>query len=163
MRLFAAVQLSDEIRKPVTGVMHDLKKLGVKGEYVPAQNLHLTLAFIGETDNPGAVKAAFQGIFFKPFRLALTEMNTFGDLLYVGVRGSQGLSGAAKAVRDALDAAGIAYDRKKFTPHITIIRKANGKWQAAQAPKGEMMVKKISLMKSSVKDGKTVYTEILSV
>ena len=163
MRLFAAVQLSDELKKPLTGAMHDMKKLGVKGDYVPMQNLHLTLAFIGETDHPGDVKAAFREISYKPFRLTLSDMGTFGDVLYVGVKGNQGLSGAAKAVRDALDGAGISYDKKKFMPHITIIRKVNGKWQQASAPKGEMMVKKISLMKSSVKDGKTVYTEVMSV
>ena len=32
------------------GTLHDLKQKGVKGSYVLAQNLHLTLAFIGETD-----------------------------------------------------------------------------------------------------------------
>jgi 2'-5' RNA ligase len=81
----------------------------------------------------------------------------------MGVKGNQGLSGAAKAVRDALDAAQIPYDRKKFEPHITLVRKASGNWKKAAVPKGEMMVKKISLMKSSVKDGKRIYTEVLSV
>ena len=50
MRLFVAIQLSDELKKNITGTLHDLKQKGVKGNYVPTQNLHLTLAFIGETD-----------------------------------------------------------------------------------------------------------------
>ena len=65
-------------------------------------------------------------------------------------------------MRDALDAAGIDYDRKKFTPHVTIIRKANGSWKQVKAPKGDMMVKKISLMKTTFKDGKLVYSEVCS-
>lgn len=48
MRLFIAIQLSDEMKKALVACMHDLKKQGVEGNYVPAQNLHLTLAFIGE-------------------------------------------------------------------------------------------------------------------
>ena len=36
----------------------------------------------------------------------------------------------------------------------------SGRWQGVPAPKGEMTVKGISLMKSETKDGKTVYTEI---
>ena len=52
MRLFAAIQLSDECKRSLTGMMHELKKQGVKGSYVPVQNLHLTLAFIGETAAP---------------------------------------------------------------------------------------------------------------
>ena len=53
MRLFIAIQLSDEMKKALVACMHDLKKQGVEGNYVPVRNLHLTLAFIGEYDDPG--------------------------------------------------------------------------------------------------------------
>ena len=160
MRLFIAIQLSDGMKKAITTTMHDLKKKGVKGNYVPVQNLHLTLAFIGETDHPGVVKDALGKVSFKPCKLALANMGTFGNLLWVGMKGNQGLSALAGSVREALDDAGIAYDRKKFMPHITIVRKASGNWKKVPPPKGDMMVKKISLMKSTFKDGKPVYTEI---
>ena len=162
MRLFVAIQLSDELKKSITGTLHDMKQKGIKGNYVPIQNLHLTLAFIGETKDPGAVKEALKQVSFKPFRLSLADMGTFGDLLWVGMKGNQGLSAAAKSVRDALDEAGIAYDQKKFSPHITIIRKVNGNWKQIPAPKGDMMVKKISLMKTTFQDGKPVYSEVCS-
>lgn len=163
MRLFVALCLSDEMRSSITGTMHEMKKAGVRGSYVPMQNLHLTVAFIGEVDRPAAVKDALKNVSFKPFRLSLEEMGNFGDILWVGLKRNQGLSALVKSVRDALDAAGIDYDRKKFTPHITVVRKAAGKWQQVAAPKGDMMVKKVSLMKSELKDGKRVYTEIYSV
>ena len=163
MRLFVAIQLSDELKKNITCTLHDLKQKGVKGNYVPTQNLHLTLAFIGEIDDPGAVKAALKNVSFKPFKLALSDMGTFGDLLWVGMKGNQGLSAAAKSVRDALDTAGIPYDRKEFKPHITVIRKASGNWKQVTAPKGQMMVKKISLMKTTFRDGKPVYSEVASI
>ena len=163
MRLFVAVELSDEMKKAITASMHDLKKAGVRGSFVPMQNLHLTLAFIGETKESGKVKDALKQVSFRPFKLALSDMGTFGDLLWVGMKGNQGISGAAKSVREALDSAGIEYDRKKFSPHITIIRKMTGDWKKAVPPKGNMTVKKISLMKSEQKDGRRVYTEIFSV
>ena len=47
MRLFVAIPLPDEMKTSLVGLMHALKKAGVKGNYVPVQNLHLTLAFIG--------------------------------------------------------------------------------------------------------------------
>lgn len=160
MRLFVAVTLSEEMKSSVTKTMHELKKAGVKGSYVPAQNLHLTVAFIGEIKDSSSVKEALRTVELKPFRLSLSDMGCFGDLLWVGLKGNQGLSSAVRAVREALDQAGVEYDRKKFVPHITVIRKASGNWQAVEAPKGEMMVKKISLMKSELKDGKRVYTEV---
>ena len=54
MRLFIAIQLSDEMKKALVACMHDLKKQGVEGNYVPAQNLHMTLAFIGEYESEGS-------------------------------------------------------------------------------------------------------------
>ena len=163
MRLFIAVRLSDELQSEVVNTMHLLKKAGVKGNYVPKQNLHLTMAFIGDTKDAAAVKEAMQQVKYKPFRLAFTEMGTFGDLLWTGLKGNHGLSAAVKDIRSALDSAGIEYDRKKFEPHITLIRKMSGKWQTVPAPKGMMMVKSISLMKSEVKDGKRVYTELFCI
>ena len=160
MRVFVAIPLSEEMKSAVTDTMHRMKKQGIRGSYVPKQNLHLTLAFIGETKEAAAVKAALETVKIKPFRLAFSDMDTFGDLLWVGLKGNQGLSAAVREVRAALDAAGIAYDRKKFVPHITMIRKMTGSWKQVPAPKGDMTVKSVSLMKSEVKDGKRVYTEI---
>ena len=160
MRLFIAIVLSDDMKKAVTGTMHELKKAGVRGGYVPAQNLHVTLAFIGETKDAAAIKAAMQTISCKPFRMAFAEMGVFDNLLWVGVKGNQGLNKLAKYVTSALDAAQISYDRKKFVPHITIIRNMGGPWKKVSPPKGDMSVKKLSLMKSEQKDGKRVYTEV---
>lgn len=162
MRLFVAVLLSDEMKKTITGTMHGMKKTGIKGSYAPIQNLHLTLAFIGNVTSAEPVKEALQNIKIKPFKLSLSELGCFGDLLWAGIKGNQGLSAAVKSVRDALDAAGISYDKQKFVPHITLVRKMNGNWKQIPAPKGDMTVKKISLMKSEVKDGRRVYTEIAS-
>ena len=57
----------------------------------------------------------------------------------------------------------IPYDRKKFVPHVTIIRNMGGPWKKVSPPKADMTVKKVSLMKSEQKNGKQVYTEIFSV
>ncbi len=160
MRLFIAIQLTDELQAALTETMHQCKKAGVKGSYAPKQNLHLTLAFLGEVKDAQPVRDLMNRFTFKPFKLALSGTGAFGDIVWAGVKGNQGLAAAVKDLRAALDAAGIDYDRKKFTPHITLIRRAAGRWQGVSAPKGEMMVKSISLLKSEVKDGKRIYTEI---
>ena len=72
MRLFIAIQLSDEMKKALVACMHDLKKQGVEGNYVPAQNLHLTLAFIGEYDDPTKVKNIIEGDPVFSFRLGVS-------------------------------------------------------------------------------------------
>ena len=163
MRLFIAILISDEMKKTVTGTMHELKKAGVRGSYVPAQNLHVTLAFIGETQDAAAVKSAMQMIVCKPFRMSFSEMGVFDNLLWVGIKGNQGLNKLAKYVAAALDEGQIPYDRKKFVPHITMVRNMGGPWKKVSPPRGDMTVKKVSLMKSEQKAGKRVYTEIFSI
>ena len=161
MRLFVAIRFSEDIKKGLITTMHELKKQNVGGNYSPADNLHLTLAFIGETQNVEGVKKAMEAVPFAPFMLTLTDLGNFGDILWVGAKGGQKLKAYVKALGTQLDAAGIKYDRKKFEPHITLVRKAsNVHPKGVAVPKKEMMVKKISLMKSEQKNGRTVYTEI---
>ena len=164
MRLFIAIQFSDDIKKGLISVMHELKKKNIGGNYSPAANLHLTLAFIGETQNVDGVKKAMEATAFAPFMLSLTELGNFGDILWVGAKGGQKLKAYVKALGAQLDTAGIKYDRKKFEPHITLVRKAsNARPQGITVPKKEMMVRKISLMKSEQKNGRMMYTEIFHV
>lgn len=161
MRLFIAIQLSDNTKKALVNLMHELKKQGVEGNYVPAQKLHMTLAFIGEYDDPAKIKEVISRVPVPEFRLSLSDMGNFGNILWAGVKGNQKLKAYVKDLRSALDVEGIPYDRDKFVPHITLIRKYTAKRSyKVSMPKAEMMVKKASLMKSEQKNGKAVYKEV---
>ncbi|MCR5735649.1 MAG: RNA 2',3'-cyclic phosphodiesterase [Lachnospiraceae bacterium] len=163
MRLFVAIELSDEMKKAAIKILHDLKEAGVTGSFTPVQNLHLTLCFIGEMPDSKPVEDALSTVKFKPFKLDYTETGHFGDLLYVATRGGQGINSLASDIRKALDNAGIEYDRKKFTPHITLIRRSAGKAGKIAIPDTSMMVKKVSLMRSDNVNGKMVYKEIYHI
>ena len=161
MRLFIAIQLSDPMKKALVNMMHELKKQGVEGNYVPAQNLHMTLAFIGEYDDPARIKEVISRVPVPEFRMSLSDMGKFGNILWAGVKGNQKLKAYVKDLRSALDAEGIPFDRDKFVPHITLIRKYTAKRSyKVSMPKAEMMVKRASLMKSEQKNGKPVYKEL---
>lgn len=165
MRLFIAIRLSDEMKKALINCMHDLKKQGVEGNYVPAQNLHMTLAFIGEYDDPEKVKKVLKKVPMPEFRLSLSEKGNFGNILWAGVKGNQKLKAYVKELRAALDEEGIPYDRSSdsisFVPHITMIRKVSAKKPyQVHLGKAVMMVKRASLMKSEQKNGKMVYQEL---
>ena len=161
MRLFIAIQLSDEIKKTLVACMHDLKKQGVEGNYVPAQNLHLTLAFIGEYDDPAKVRKVIGSVPLPQIRLSISGKGNFGNLLWAGVKGNQKLKTYVKELRAALKEAQIPFDDDKFIPHITLIRKTVAKKPyEVHLSKAEMTVEKVSLMKSEMKNGKVVYREI---
>ena len=164
MRLFVAINFPEEVKKTLLATMHELKTKGVTGSYSPGRNLHMTLVFIGEVPSADPVKAAMKAVPFTPFHLTLTDLGNFGDILWVGAKGGQKLKEYDKNLRAELDRAGIRYDRKKSEPHITLVRRAsNVKPQGIRLPRQEMMVEKISLMRSDQKNGQVVYTEIFSV
>ena len=161
MRLFIAIQLSEEMRKALVSCLHDLKKQGVEGNYVPAQNLHLTLAFIGEYRDPEQVKQILASVPLPAFRLALSEKGNFGNILWAGVKGNQKLKTYVRDLRAALKNAGIPFEDDRFTPHITLIRKVSARSPyQVHLPKAEMEVKRASLMKSETKNGKVTYREV---
>ena len=161
MRLFIAIQLSEEMRKALVDCLHDLKKQGVEGNYVPAQNLHLTLAFIGEYRDQEQVKRILASVPLPAFRLALSEKGNFGNILWAGVKGNQKLKTYVRDLRAALKNAGIPFEDDRFTPHITLIRKVSARSPyQVHLPKAEMEVKRASLMKSETKNGKVTYREV---
>ena len=60
MRLFIAIQFEDEILDALTDFQGDLNAQGVTGNYTKRENLHITLAFIGEYGNPDDVLEAME-------------------------------------------------------------------------------------------------------
>ncbi|HIS30314.1 MAG TPA: RNA 2',3'-cyclic phosphodiesterase [Candidatus Limivivens intestinipullorum] len=160
MRLFIAILLPEELTKVLVRFMHTLKEQGVEGNYVPAGNLHMTLAFIGEYSDPTKVKAVMKSVPFPEFRLSLADTGNFGNILWAGVKGNQKLKTYVKELRAALDANGIPCEKDRFIPHITLVRKASGTGRQKQALRGEATVKRASLMKSELRDGKARYKEL---
>ena len=67
MRLFIAINLYDNFKSALTSMQDDLRSQHVGGNYSPIENLHITLAFIGEYPDPDDVMDALAGIDFEPF------------------------------------------------------------------------------------------------
>ena len=160
MRLFIAIKLENHIKNAILQTMKEMKDAGIRGRYALPDNLHITLAFIGETDRLKDIIKAVRTVNVEPFSISLSNVGNFRDLLWVGLSDHGELSLLAESVRSALDSAGILYDRKKFMPHITIVREYSGFSGQVSAPEGTMMVRGISLMKSEVINGKRVYTSV---
>ena len=160
MRLFLAIQLSPAVREALLTAQDALRRQG-RGSFPPPENLHLTLAFIGEYDDPEKVKEVLRSVPLPPFRMSLSEKGNFGNLLWAGVKGNQKLKTYVKDLRAALKEAGILFEDDKFTPHLPLVRKAASKKPyQVHLPKAEMTVKHAALMKSEQKNGKVSYREM---
>ena len=160
MRLFIAIKLNSEIRNALTDVQKHLIRRGIRGNYTNTDNLHITLAFIGEYDEPDFVTEVISEVPFSPFPISLSALGHFGNLWWVGLDDNDELDSYVKRLRKALSEAGIPFDKKMFSPHITLIRKAIGTLPAVSVPKTVMSVDHISLMRSERGPKGMIYTEI---
>ena len=160
MRLFIAILLSDELKDALLAAQNELYDRGVRGNYTPEENLHLTLAFIGDYPDADRVLEALSGVSFAPFELALEGMGCFGDLWWAGLRDSAPLEALARRIRRALAEREIPFDRKRFSPHITLIRRASGKLPGLPPRPAAMTVRAVSLMKSERGKRSMLYTEL---
>ena len=161
MRLFIAINLNEEFRDALAQAQETLYSSGMKGNYTPAENLHLTLAFIGEYPDPRHVMEALERVEFAPFEIRLQGFGNFGDLWWAGLQKSEALQDLARRIRRELALEEIPYDRKKFSPHFTLVRRARGRRMPGLVlPDLSMRVESFSLMRSARGRSGMVYTEI---
>ena len=160
MRLFVAIGLSDAMKDALIDIQDEMYDHGVRGNYTKEENLHLTLAFIGEYADPQAVLDELSRVFFAPFTLTLEGVGRFGDLWWAGMKESAPLNAVARRVRRALAEKGIPYDRKRFSPHITLLRKASGEVPGIRTAPVSMTVSALSLMRSDRGKNGMIYTEL---
>ena len=167
MRLFIAIQFSEQIKEELKRFQKELKQNGVSGRFVPDENLHLTLAFIGDYPDPDLVLETMEQVSYRPFEIELEGIGNFHDLYWAGIKENPGLAAYVKRLRRALSEQEIPFDRKKFSPHITLIRKTEIRSMEAALlatpPAGKMTADRISLMRSDRGKYGMIYTEIASV
>ena len=164
MRLFIAIRFDDHILNSLTVFQDNLKDLGVTGNYSKRENLHITLAFIGDYEDPDKVLDTMKHVGFRPIKISLNGTGSFGDLFWVGLSENYQLTGYVKRLRKELSTNEIPFDRKRFSPHVTLIRKYSfcGKDEniMPDLPKGSMTATRVSLMRSERGENGMIYTEI---
>ena len=163
MRLFTAIELSDELKKELVRIQDSLKDKGVFGGYTKPDNLHLTLAFIGEYGNPDRILDIMEMVRFEPIDLKLDRLGNFGDLYWIGIKADDELERMVKRLRRAFSDNNIPFDRKKFYPHITVVRGAfyDGKGlPEIDVNPVDMTASYISLMRSDHGKNGMVYTSV---
>ncbi len=167
MRLFIAIKPDPDMRLALLSVQQEMRRRGVRGNFTRAENLHLTLAFLGEYNDPERVLQAMASVPFDPMALRLEGIGSFGDLWWAGLREDGSLSALARRLRRALAEDGIPYDRKRFTPHVTLVRRPvcekDPRLGTMSIPPASMEADRICLMQSTRGKSGMIYTELGSV
>ena len=131
MRLFVALALPRSIRTRLSFLAGGIPGL----RWVPPENYHVTLRFIGELPlwRAEEVDQALANIRAPAFPLQLAGVGIFEKAgktssLWIGVDRSPALDHLQAKIETALTRAGCEPERRRFNPHITMARldKATG-------------------------------------
>lgn len=128
MRLFVGVELPEDVRRSLLGVMG-----GVGGaRWQTFEQMHLTLRFIGEVSETTAhdIDLALQGVRIDPFEIAVKGVGVFGTgkrprIIWAGVAPEAPLDLLHRRIESALTRTGLPPDRRKYAPHVTLARLKN--------------------------------------
>jgi 2'-5' RNA ligase len=123
MRLFVALDLPWDVQETLSDLAGGL--MGAR--WVPSENYHLTLRFIGELSRHEAedIDLALMGLRARGFSLALSGVGVFEKAgrpvnLYAGVERSAGLDHLRGKIETAMQRAGMPPERKRFVPHVSL-------------------------------------------
>lgn len=128
MRLFVGIDLPWDFRERLQGIARGLPG----ARWVPEENLHMTLRFVGEVPPNTAeeVDHAMAALRGKRFDLVLSGVGTHTRggrevALWVGVERNPALEHLQSKIETALQRAGLPAERRKFLPHVSLARLDN--------------------------------------
>ena len=167
MRLFIAVNFDDRTKSQIIEVQNRLRSLG-RGRFSAPENLHLTLAFLGEIPESRVddIKAAMDRVSVPEQTLVFERVGCFrrdSELWWIGLKKTPALMKLQQELSDALTDAGFNLEKRAFKPHITLAREMH----LGQVDSKDLLprtfdteVDAMSLMLSHRPNGKLTYTEL---
>jgi len=124
-RLFTAIDLPAAIQDR----LHQLGRQVHGGRAVPANQLHLTLTFIGEVEDRllQPIQQALATIAAPPFAIVIEGIGCFpprgpARIVWAGVQAPPLLHRLHALIETNLAPCGIAGEQRSYSPHITIAR-----------------------------------------
>lgn len=174
MRAFIALEVTEEIRRRADVLEKSFQIDGLT--LVKRDAMHITMQFLGEVSVQQAERAvdSLKKISFRPFKVKLSGVSYFTPrlirVIFVEVsQGGKELIELYTKIGNALNAAGIGYERESYKPHLTIARvkrvKEMGKLRKALEDNskfelGTFEVRSIFMKESELRPDGPVYNDL---
>lgn len=134
-RLFLALWPDQALRDALAAAQLEVRR-EAGGRAVPADNLHLTLAFLGAVprERVDLLVAACRAVALDPHRLVLDRVGLWprGGILWIGTNDPPApLARFVSAIQAALEPLGFPPERRRFHAHVTLCRNSRRRpsWQ----------------------------------
>ncbi|MCU1249158.1 MAG: 2-5 ligase [Edaphobacter sp.] len=124
MRLFLGLPIPPELAQALTRLTAAIEL--PKSRRTAAENIHLTLVFLGEVAEPTLtlIEQELSELAFAPFPLKFTSLNTFplAGVLFAEIEPSPALLHLQAEVASSMRLCGFAPEARPYHPHITLAR-----------------------------------------
>jgi len=120
----------------ISNIINEFKKSVTNIKLVEPKNIHITLKFLGDTDEnliskiKGIIEESVEDI--NPFEIKIKDTGVFPNenyikVIWIGIKNHEQIAEIAKKIDDQLSKIGFKKEKRKFSPHITIGRVKSGK------------------------------------
>lgn len=179
IRAFIAVDIP--VSQKVTNIINELKKIQINAKIVEIENMHLTLKFLGDTDEnlideiEKIIKYSTKDM--ENFEITLKSMGVFPNqnyikIAWIGVENAEPLKKIAGTIDDKLHKLGFKKEIRPFSAHLTIARIKSAKnkekliqlinkYQDTELQK--IIIDKIILKKSILTSQGPIYTNLKEI
>lgn len=183
IRSFIALNLTADIQRQLDDIIQSLKQQTTIVRWVPSQNIHLTLKFLGDVSlaNIETLQRVLAGEAARhaPFTFTVGGFGAFPNtrwprVLWVGVQAPPALTAAQRGIEAETQRLGYTNEERPFSPHLTMGRVSNNASpqearrlsealaQVKIGELGQVMVKSVYLYRSDLNPGGAVYTPLAS-
>jgi 2'-5' RNA ligase len=181
LRCFIAVRMPVSVRKAIAEVMDTLRKSGADVKWVPEENIHITLKFLGSTDEAtiGGIKESLHRSVaaYRPFSIRVAGTGYFPAgrrprVVWIGIDDVGALPDLQRDIEKEMVTFGYEEEKRPFSPHLTIGRVRSDKRVTEMLKRldafretgfGEVEIGEITLMKSELRPAGAEYSSLAEI
>jgi RNA 2',3'-cyclic 3'-phosphodiesterase len=181
LRCFIAVEMPEDLKTAIGTVIEDLKKTGADIKWVGPENIHITLKFLGATEEellkPICDALSAKLARYTPFYIKIAYVGCFPDerrprVVWVGIQDTGLLKEIQEEIETGMEKFGFPPEKRAFSPHITIGRVKSQKRvpemmkilkKYSSAHFADMEIKAAALMKSELRPAGAQYSRLAEI
>lgn len=173
--IFLGLELGENLKSEIQRYQGNLQLQAQKGKWKDADNFHITIKYIGETEieRIAEIDSLMEHIEASPFMIHISGLECFRrkeklGVLYLGISGDGAELGKLyEEIEETMVDAGFRGEKRGYTPHITLgndilfdgeLEEIKEKYRLPVF--SSLYVDRVTLFESKKEDGKRIYVPI---
>ena len=175
------IAIAIDVPHKVVEIENEIRKTGANVKLVEPGNMHLTLKFLGDTDNElvdeieKIMKESVEGV--NPFNVQLKGTGVFPNqnyikVVWIGIQNGEQIIPIAHKIDEKISKLGFKKEKRGFSPHLTIgrVKSAKNKDKLIQIIEkyrdvqfADLKIEFLKLIKSELTPKGPIYTTLKEI